>query len=223
MDGADLDPRSHMRALRGLARLNAASSAAASLWKTVRRIVDPQIETTWRLVDVGSGGGDIAIALLKYARRDGIRLRVDGFDFSSTAVSYAQSQVPRGADVTFHIVDVLQDSWPDCEADVIVSSLFLHHFRLEDATEILRKMARYAGRGVAISDLRRSATGYRLAQVACRLFSRSSIVHTDGPQSVRNAFTVSEMQRLAACAGLAQAKVTPSWPQRLTLSWRRQP
>jgi hypothetical protein len=85
----------------------------------------------------------------------------------------------------------------------------------------LRRMADAAGRLVLVNDLCRGATGLALAHLACRLLTRSPVVHTDGPRSVAAAFTPTELAGLAAEAGLTGATVTRHWPCRMLLSWRR--
>jgi len=95
-----------------------------------------------------------------------------------------------------------------------MSTLFLHHLDNDHAIALLTAM-KDAGRLVIVSDLRRSAIGHLVAQAACHLATRSPIVHHDGPQSVANAFTVTEMRALCAAAGSANARVRRAWPWRL--------
>jgi len=76
---------------------------------------------------------------------------------------------------------------------------------------------------VVVSDLRRTRLGYAMACVACRLLTRYPIVRVDGPLSVAAAFTIEEARDLAARAGLTGTKISPRWPQRYLLVWRRRP
>ena len=78
-----------------------------------------------------------------------------------------------------------------------------------------------ARRLVLVNDLRRTRFGFALAHLACRLLTRSPIVHHDGPLSVRAAFTSEEALELALEAGLAGAMISHHWPQRFLLSWRK--
>jgi hypothetical protein len=102
-------------------------------------------------------------------------------------------------------------------------SLFLHHLQTEDAKGLLSRMAEAARRMVLVNDLRRTRLGYALAYFGSRLLSRSRIVHHDGPQSVRAAFTSEEIGNLALEAGLEGATITHHWPERYLLSWRKPP
>ncbi|MFS6827638.1 hypothetical protein [Cyanobium sp. ATX-6F1] len=72
---------------------------------------------------------------------------------------------------------------------------------------------------VLVNDLIRSPLGYVLAWSACRLLSRSAIVHYDGPVSVQGAFQTQEVSAMAIQAGLEGALVRRCWPERYLLQW----
>ncbi|MFO8238760.1 MAG: hypothetical protein R6U00_11050, partial [Prochlorococcaceae cyanobacterium] len=128
----------------------------------------------------------------------------------------------------FFQADALADPWPQGpEAassegyDVVLCSLFLHHLDGDEAERLLALMARRARRLVLVNDLIRSPLGFALAWGGTRLLSRSPVVHTDGPLSVRGAFRLAEVAAMAERAGLAGAELRRCWPERYLLSWRR--
>ena len=220
MDDPDIDHHSHRDALRGLRRINAASRTAAALWPTIRDIARARQGESLCLLDVATGGGDVAIALARQARRDGVELHIEGCDISATALRFAEEQA-RCADVTAHFFeqDVLAEPLPR-HYDIIVSTLFLHHLSDAQIVTLLRTLAAHA-QHVVISDLLRSRTGYSLAYLGTRLLSTSRVVHVDGLKSVRAALTLSEAQALASGAGLADARFERHWPSRFLLTWSR--
>jgi hypothetical protein len=65
----------------------------------------------------------------------------------------------------------------------------------------------------------RCRAGWLAAWAGTRLLTRSPVVHFDGPQSVRAAWTESELRQLARDAGLAedQTCLERAWPFRMTL------
>jgi 2-polyprenyl-3-methyl-5-hydroxy-6-metoxy-1,4-benzoquinol methylase len=125
-----------------------------------------------------------------------------------------------GIDVAFFRHDVIRESLP-AGYDLVTCSLFLHHLTEEEAVTVLERMKEAARIAVVVSDLRRSRAGYLLAWAGTRILTRSSIVHFDGPVSVRAAFTLDEALMLANRAGLAGARVESCWPYRYLLTWRR--
>ena len=147
-------------------------------------------------------------------------MRVDGCDVSATAVSLATDHAERrSVEANFFRLDANAATMPR-DYDAIVSNLFLHHLSSSDAAMLLKKMSA-AAPVVVVTDLVRGPIGYAAAFVGTRLLSRSTIVHTDGPLSVRAAFTLEEARLLADRAGLVGARVEPAFPYRWRLDWGR--
>jgi 2-polyprenyl-3-methyl-5-hydroxy-6-metoxy-1,4-benzoquinol methylase len=221
MDQPALDTVLHRTALRGLARINHISASDSILWRPIERLAYQNPRRTLRVLDIGTGGGDVLLRLCRRARRANLGIEIAGADRSETAVEYARLQARRErARVEFFQLDVLKNSLPS-GFDVIFCSLFLHHLETLEAIELMRRMAHAAGTMMLINDLVRSRLGYLLACIGTRVLSRSPIVHVDGPLSVRAAFTIDEVRQLAAQAGLQGIKLSWQWPFRFLLEWQR--
>jgi 2-polyprenyl-3-methyl-5-hydroxy-6-metoxy-1,4-benzoquinol methylase len=217
MDRPDLDPRLHLAALHALARINALSATAGSLWPAVRGLAPPPA----RVADLACGGGDVLVRLARKARAAGLPIEFAGYDVSPTALDAARRRAEgAGVTVTFERRDLFAEG-PPAGYDGLMCSLFLHHLDDRQAVALLKGMAEAAGRLVLVNDLRRSARGLWLARAAARVLTRSPVVRADGPQSVEAAFTLPEARELAARAGLDGAEVRPVWPFRYLLTWRR--
>jgi SAM-dependent methyltransferase len=229
MDQPGLDPAEHRRALEGLRRINAVSRCSASLLAPIQDLAAQRPGSPLRVLDLACGGGDTAIDLALMARRRGMALVVEGCDLSAEAVRIATASAERrGAPVRFFRADALADPWPEGPGgadpegyDVVLCSLFLHHLDDADAERLLALMARRARRLVLVNDLIRSPLGFALAWAGTRLLSRSPVVHTDGPLSVRGAFRLGEVAAMAERAGLAGAELRRCWPERYLLLWSR--
>jgi 2-polyprenyl-3-methyl-5-hydroxy-6-metoxy-1,4-benzoquinol methylase len=222
MDDPSLPSDEHVRALRGLARINRWSRAAAQMWLPIAGLVREMRSDRVRVLDIGSGGGDVAIGLWQRGRRQGAALDVVGCDVSERAVAFARMQAALvDADVCFVQHDVLRDPMPD-DYDVLISSLFLHHLQDDELQRFLNALANSARRMVVLCDLARSRPALALAHVATRALSRSPVVHVDGPRSVRAALSVAEIHALADAAGMRGAVIRRCWPMRFLLVWRRE-
>ena len=222
MDDPVLEASRHIQALRGLERLNRWSRSERILWGPIQSLAQQTGARSLRVLDIAAGGGDVPIRLWRRARRMGLHLRIDGCDRSSLAVQYAQGCVEKiGTEVKFFELDALTGQIPS-GYDILMSSLFLHHLDDGQAVQLLRTMAQAAERMVLISDLARSLPGLWLAYIGTRLLSQSEVVRTDGPRSVRAAYTMDEVCGLAQQAGLHGSTVVPRWPCRFLLVWRRQ-
>ncbi len=218
MDAADLDYQTHLQALRGLRRINIASRTAAALWPCILSIAAARHHRPLRLLDIATGGGDVAIELACRARRAGIVLEVEACDISPTALHVADEAARRqGVAVRCFCWDARTEPLPR-HYHIVISTLFLHHLDDPEIVALLRQLSCQADH-LLISDLLRSRRGYGLAYVGTRLLSSSPMVHEDGVRSVRAALTLPEARRLADEAGLSAASFQRHWPSRFLMQW----
>ena len=223
MDDPALDPREHHAALAGLKRLNAWSKSARILWPSIARLaVDINAQgRPLRVMDVATGSGDGPMAMAKLARRRGLNINWTLCDFSSRALEVAQQNAHViGERVNLLRIDLLREEIP-ARADVVISSLFMHHLDHDTGQTVMRTMASAADVAVGIADLDRSNAGLALAWIGSRMLTRSRVVHFDAIASVRAAFTVDEARAMAHEAGLHGASVSRAWPARWRLWWQR--
>ncbi|HSP59412.1 MAG TPA: methyltransferase domain-containing protein [Halomonas sp.] len=218
MDAADIDDQTHRAALRGLRRINVASRTAAVLWPCIRRLAEARPHRPLTLLDIATGGGDVAIELACRARRAGISLEVEACDISPTALHVATDAARRqGVAVRCFHWDARTEPLPR-HYHIVTSTLFLHHLDDPDIVALLRQLSCQAEH-LLISDLLRCHLGYGLAYFGTRLLSSSTMVHEDGVRSVRAALTLSEARRLASEAGLRAVSLKHHWPSRFLMQW----
>lgn len=221
MDTPGLDRAEHEGALRGLGRINLFSRSVSILWKPIARNARAYPGRKLRVLDLASGGGDVARGLARRAKAAGLPVEVHGADLSEQAINFASERAQsEGLNVRFFALDAITDTLPT-DYDVLTCTLFLHHLSNEDASKLLGKMAASARKMVLVDDLIRSQLGYTLAWTGCRLLSRSKMVHHDGPASVLSAFQVKEVRAMAEAEGLSGATIRTHWPERFLLSWSR--
>ena len=232
MDDPAIDPVIHRRALIGLRRVNKLCQTGKHLANEILAIAKKNNRNSLSILDIGCGSGDVAINVAQRLAGK-IECTVTGWDISQTAVDCAAkdwaakdwaeqpNRLPAtnqtNVEVQFQQADVFQTT--NAKYDVVYCCLFLHHFTEEQAVQLLTRMKQIASVAVVVDDLVRSRLGYVLAQIGCQLLSRSPIVHFDGPQSVRAAFTESEALGLADEAGMKSCSVRRHWPERYLLRW----
>ena len=152
------------------------------------------------------------------ARRAGVRLRWTLSDASPHALAHA-GQRARAAGLMHELVRVDATRGPLPTADVVLNSLFLHHFDADRVVDILRAMRQAAQLAVCVTDLRRTAPALGLVWLGSRLLCRSAVVHHDAVASVRAAHQPCEVQALAERAGLSGARIEVADPVRWSLWW----
>jgi SAM-dependent methyltransferase len=219
MDDPALRPGDHDAALEGLARLNALSFCHRALWPSVRTLAARNGDSL-HVLDVASGGGDLPIRMDAVARRHGVRLRWTLTDRSAHALRHGLARArAAGLSCEGAEVDVLGQPLPT--ADLVINSLFLHHFDGPDVIRILGAMRHAARLAVGVSDLRRTRLALGLVWLGSRMLTRSPVVHHDATASVRAAHQPQEMRTLADRAGLRHAAVQVADPVRWRLWWER--
>ncbi|HRI86985.1 MAG TPA: methyltransferase domain-containing protein [Candidatus Hydrogenedentes bacterium] len=220
MDRPDLDSRMHAHALKGLARINLLSQTGRCIWRAIRSNCQWG-DAPLRILDLASGGGDVAISLARYATRERMPVEVEGCDVSAQAVAISTATAKNsGSPVRFFQRDILEAGVPS-GYDVVVSTLFAHHLNEEQTIRMLRACHASGARHVIFSDLIRSQMGYLLSQFVCRAMTRSYVVRYDGPRSVAAAYTKDEFSALACKAGLSAHQIEWVWPFRFLFLWHR--
>lgn len=222
MDQPGLLPQAHEVALRVLQRVNWLSRTPTVIWNEIARHAAP--DRPLKVLDLACGGGDVALEISRRAVRKGVSLSVTGADMSPTAIDFARTQAARHPELDGRLdyitLDVLRDELP-ADYDIVYCTLFLHHLDEAEAVAVLHKMREAARVSALVDDLRRTALGYAMAWGVSRTLTRSPVVRTDGPISVRGAFTVKEAVALAERAGWSGVKAHCHWPQRFLMRWCR--
>jgi len=225
MDDPMLDKLEHQRALAGLRRVNRLCSTGRWIAQAIQngsvKIPNRPIE----ILDLGCGSGDVAIDVLRRLSPK-IPCNVTGWDMSPLAIEDASSQwlshplnkSLRGR-LQFERQNIFEPGLLHGKFDIVYCCLFLHHFDDESAVTVLRNMKSLSRHFVIVDDLRRTTLGWWLAKIGCHLLSRSPVVHFDGPQSVRAAFSVDEAIQISGRAELINGTMTTHWPQRFLHCW----
>lgn len=214
MDDPTLDADQHRHALAGLARINRWTRSGHVFWPRLKQLAQ-QSKKPLRVLDLATGSGDIPLSLTRLARKHSVELVVEGCDISDIALSVARQQAP---DCRFFQRDLLAEAIPT-GYDVVLSSLFLHHLETPDVVRLLANVKAAEPRMILMSDLVRGRLNYGLVWLASRIFSRSSVVHIDGPLSIRAAFTRGELLQLTQEAGLEGVTIRSTPPCRMLLEW----
>jgi 2-polyprenyl-3-methyl-5-hydroxy-6-metoxy-1,4-benzoquinol methylase len=165
------------------------------------------------VLDVATGSADIPVAIVKWARRQGIKIVVTAVDINPLAVREAVVFTQAYPEITVVAADGFSLPFADGSFDIVLCAKTLHHFSEEDTVRLLKEMGRMAAFGYIIMDLRRSWVAWLLISLLARLFSQNRLTRHDGPMSVLRSYTVPELGALADRAGLAGRwiKRRPFW------------
>jgi len=159
------------------------------------------------VLDVGAGAADIPMALVRWARGSGRRIRVLALDRDGATLKYARGYAAAYPEITLIQGDALALPVRPGSVDLVISAMTLHHLRPEEATRYLAGMDAAARLGWVMNDLVRSRAAHRVVWVLTRLLSRSAMARHDGPLSILRSYTPAEVVALCEKAGLFDVKV----------------
>jgi SAM-dependent methyltransferase len=207
LDGPLDDPRILAGNLRDLRRVNALLGGVRLSLDAIDALVGASAgrSSVVELLDVGTGGADIPVALLAEWRSHGRRLAVTAIDERAEVLAAARLANPGIETVEglrMEVADGRALPYEDRAFDVAHVSLVVHHLEPADAVRLLSEMARVSRRGIVVNDLARGRIRWLAAWLLAHIATRNRYTRHDGPLSVRRAYTAVEMKALFAVAGL---------------------
>jgi len=205
LDGPLDDRAALVGNLRDLRRVNRHLGGVALSAQGLDLLADGRSELT--LLDVGTGGADIPVALIRAWRRDGRRLHVVGLDSQPAVLAaavVADPRLPAIDGLELHVGDGRALPYPDGSFDVAHVSLVVHHLEPDGAVALLRELARVARLGVVVNDLRRGRFALLGAWLLAHALTTNPFTRHDAPMSVRRAYTLDETSGLLGAAGLRE-------------------
>jgi ubiquinone/menaquinone biosynthesis C-methylase UbiE len=166
-----------------------------------------------RLLDVGCGSADLLAFLVGSLPARPLAV---GVDLKPLHLEQAPAGVQRV------VADVRSLPFAARSFDVVMASLFLHHFDGPQVAEVLRALYALCRRALVVNDLRRARVPYVFAQTVFPRVFRSQVSVADGLLSIRRAFTPAELLAAFREAGIERVRVRRSLPYRLVAVASRQ-
>jgi len=159
------------------------------------------------VLDVGAGAADIAVTLVRWARRAGLRIRVLALDRGTFTLRVARRRIAAYPEITLVQGDALALPVSPGSVDMVISAMTLHHLQPEEAVRYLAEIDGAARLGWVVNDLVRGHAAHRLVWALTRALSRSAMARHDGPLSVLRSYTPPEVAALCEKAGLFDVTV----------------
>lgn len=193
LDQPGLDPRESDRALSDLARVNRRLFA----FRPVVRALLPRVSRSdrrLRLLDLGTGAGDLGPTLERAAAKRGLQLEIVGVDRNLAHLLFGHRAGHRQLRV---VADAGALPFADGAVDWSLSTLFLHHFDEIQSRRVLGEKVRVARSGTLVVDLHRSVVASLIVRILLPLFGVGRVACYDGKLSIDQAWKLDEVARLA--------------------------
>ena len=202
MDAEDLDAAIYAEVVGDLARVNVVTMAARPTLDFLARGTarDAGRMTSFRLLDVGFGDGDMLRRIARWAKRRGIVAELVGVDLNPRSELAATAHTP--PDLAIRYVTGDYAAFAGGGWDFIVSSLVAHHMTHAQLIAFLRFMDAESRRGWLVNDLHRHGFAHWGFPILARIAGWHRIVRLDGTLSIARSYRPAEWPPILMEAGV---------------------
>lgn len=148
------------------------------------------------IIDLGCGNGDMLREIANYGRKSSRKFKLLGVDANEFTIHYANELSKEYEEITYEQLDVFSKDFEKLEYDLVIATLFIHHFKEEAIIDLLKKISSKARIGIIINDLHRHKLAYYLFKIVS-FFIGNSMVQHDGLLSILRGFKKMELKALA--------------------------
>jgi len=148
------------------------------------------------IIDLGCGGGDILREISLFGKKNNYNFKLIGIDANPHTVNYANSLSQKYDNVSFEAIDIFSDQFNNLEYDLVLTTLFLHHFKEDQLVSFLKPVLQKAKLGIVVNDLHRHKLAYYLFKLLCTTIKNKTIVE-DGLTSVLRGFKREELTTIS--------------------------
>jgi 2-polyprenyl-3-methyl-5-hydroxy-6-metoxy-1,4-benzoquinol methylase len=208
LDGDNIPFPAIAQTMRELNTINTLLGGHAITIAGFKQLVKDKKEIT--VCEIGCGGGDNLVAIVKYCQKNDIKIRCIGIDYNNECIAFAKQNEYLKDNTEFIYSDYSKVNF-DSKPDIIFSSLFCHHFRDEELVSQLKWIKEHARLGFFINDLQRHWLAYHLIHILTQIFSKSYLVKNDAALSVARGFKKSEWQSLFSRAEIVNFQIRWKW------------
>lgn len=169
--------------------------------------------------EIGCGGGDNLLVILKYCQKKQIAVTLIGIDLNQECIAFAETNSILKEHTQFICSDYRLVNFKQ-KPDIIFSSLFCHHFSNTELVQQLHWMQQNSQIGFFINDLQRHWLAYYSIKMLTQLFSKSRLVKNDAALSVARGFHQSEWFKLFELANLKAISIDWKWAFRFLIIYK---
>lgn len=164
---------------------------------------------TYTIVDLGCGHGDILRLVADFGRKNAYNFKLIGIDANQDTVDYANELSESYPELSFKNEDIFSEKFQEKECDIVLATLFLHHFKEDEILRLLSNLSDKASIGIVVNDLHRSEIAYGLFKLLGIVIS-NYMIKQDGLTSILRAFKREDLERMSETLKL-KSKISWKW------------
>ena len=167
------------------------------------------------IADIGCGHGDILRDVAKFGRKNGYKMKLIGMDANPTAIAYANELSTEFPELSFKTEDIFSEAFKNRKFDVVLATLFLHHFKEAQLVSFLGNTLKQTKIGIVVNDLHRHKLAYYLFMLLS-VFIKNNMIIEDGLTSVLRGFKRNELVHIS---NKLKVKSQISWKWAFRFQW----
>ncbi len=203
--------------LREIATVNRWLGGNRITLNAIKHFLKKKNEKPLTILDIGCGGGEMLQLIAKLARRWNREVKLIGIDANPHVIAYARENSIDFPEIQFTTMDVLSPSFKELECDILLATLFIHHFTTQQLILLFKSFVQQTHQSIIINDLHRHWFAYHSIDWITRILSRSDMVRNDARLSVLRAFSKKELEAICHDAGVADFSIRWKWAFRWEL------
>ena len=169
-----------------------------------------------KIVDIGSGSGDMLRLVTDKLRKQGRKVDILGMDANDFTVNYARKESAEYPEIKYQTEYVSAATFENLDYHILLGTLFLHHLKDDDIIDVMKIGTQNAKLGVIINDLNRSQIAYFLFNMLT-LFIPNPMIRQDGLTSILRGFKRPDLEKYSAA--LDVKKYTVKWKWAFRYQW----
>lgn len=181
----------------------------------LKRLLQTNLSSSLVITDLGCGSGEMLRII--HRKFPGHPLKLIGIDANPHITQFAEQHSKGIANINYWTADVLSKSFQQHPFDIVLATLFLHHFTHQQLVQLLSSLHQQTRKAIIINDLHRHPLAYYSIRWLTQLFSKSSMVQFDAPLSVARGFTKKEWLAILQEAGIRNFSLHWKWAFRWQL------
>lgn len=167
------------------------------------------------ILDMGCGNGDMLREVAKFGKKAGYVFTLIGIDANQHTIDYAEELSVNYNEISYLKQDIFSSDFQQLQYDLVLSTLFLHHFTEKEIVNLLAPVLEKAKVGIVVNDLHRNALAYFLFSFLC-FFIKNPMTKEDGLISIKKAFKKADLQRIS---NKLKVKSTINWKWAFRYQW----
>ncbi len=210
LDAPDIAKELLFRNLRELDVINRTLGGHAITLSGINQLLTDK-NKTYHIVDIGCGGGAAMLQIAKWAKKNNYKVQLTGVDMNADCIEYMNTVCKDHPEIKGTVSDYHDYLKKDNAIDIIHCSLFCHHLKDNELTELFILMNKHARTGFIINDLQRHWFAYYSIKFLTRLLNGSVLVKHDAPLSVLRGFKKKELKKLFKISGVENMNIRWKW------------